>query len=171
MLCSCPVARTPREKARQARNEVYRQHVLEAAEQVFAERGFEQAKVQEISKLAGLSMGTIYGLFPGKTELFRALLEDRGREVLDLVREVTARNGPARATLDALIELYVGYFVEHYRSEVSDLIATTVERWDTETTSRKVELQVGRDLQFIRINGTIVGGLAGVMIHFVGEFL
>ena len=53
----------------------------------------------------------------------------------------------------------------------ADLIATTVERWDAETTSRKVELQVGRDLQFIRINGTIVGGLAGLMIHFVGEFL
>ncbi len=72
---------------------------------------------------------------------------------------------------DRWVERAVGYLVEHYRSEVSDLIATTVERWDAETTSRKVELQVGRDLQFIRINGTIVGGLAGVMIHFVGEFL
>ena len=73
--------------------------------------------------------------------------------------------------LDDWVERAVGYLVEHYRSEVSDLIATTVERWDAETTSRKVELQVGRDLQFIRINGTIVGGLAGLMIHFVGEFL
>ena len=42
--------------------------------------------------------------------------------------------------LDSWVERAVGYFVEHYRSEVSDLIATTVERWDTETTSRKVEL-------------------------------
>jgi uncharacterized membrane-anchored protein YjiN (DUF445 family) len=76
-----------------------------------------------------------------------------------------------RQKVDGWVERAVGYFVEHYRSEVSDLIATTVERWDAETTSRKVELQVGRDLQFIRINGTIVGGLAGVMIHFVSEFL
>jgi uncharacterized membrane-anchored protein YjiN (DUF445 family) len=63
----------------------------------------------------------------------------------------------------------VGYVIDHYRSEVSDVIASTVERWDADTTSRKMELQVGRDLQFIRINGTIVGGLAGVVIHAVGN--
>ena len=60
----------------------------------------------------------------------------------------------------------------HYRSEVSDLIATTVERWDADDARRrKMELQVGRDLQFIRINGTIVGGLAGIVIHAVGNAL
>ena len=42
-----------------------------------------------------------------------------------------------------------------------------VHRWDAGETSRKVELQVGRDLQFIRINGTVVGALAGVAIHAV----
>ena len=61
--------------------------------------------------------------------------------------------------------------VEHYRSEVSDLIAGTVERWDGESTARKMELQVGRDLQFIRINGTLVGGLAGIVIHLSSELL
>ena len=65
----------------------------------------------------------------------------------------------------------VGYVIDHYRNEVSDMIASTVERWDADTTSRKMELQVGRDLQFIRINGTIVGGLAGVVIHAVGNML
>ena len=65
----------------------------------------------------------------------------------------------------------VGYIIDHYRNEVSDVIASTVERWDGDTTSRKMELQVGRDLQFIRINGTIVGGLAGVVIHAVGNTL
>ena len=50
----------------------------------------------------------------------------------------------------------------NYRGEVADLIATTVERWDGADTSRRIELQVGRDLQFIRINGTVVGGLAGL---------
>ena len=63
------------------------------------------------------------------------------------------------------------YVIEHYRAEVSDLIASTVERWDGESTARKMELQVGRDLQFIRINGTLVGGLAGVAIHAVGHFI
>ena len=45
------------------------------------------------------------------------------------------------------------------------MISSTIERWDTEETSRRLELQVGRDLQFIRINGTVVGSLAGLLIY------
>ena len=73
--------------------------------------------------------------------------------------------------VDDWVERAVGYVVERYRSEVSDLIANTVERWDGESTAEKMELQVGRDLQFIRINGTLVGGLAGIAIHAIGQFL
>jgi len=105
--------RKPRDEARRAREDVYRGHIVEAAERVFAERGFEAAKVQEISALAGLSMGTIYGLFAGKTELFRAILEERGQELLRAVREVAGREAPARTTLDALLETYIDYFLAH----------------------------------------------------------
>ena len=105
--------RKPREEARRARNDVYRQHIFEAAERVFAERGFEAAKVQEISRLAGLSMGTIYAIFPSKAELFRAILEERGSELLALVQGVAARQAPARESLAALIERYIGYFLAH----------------------------------------------------------
>jgi uncharacterized membrane-anchored protein YjiN (DUF445 family) len=73
--------------------------------------------------------------------------------------------------VDDWVERAVGYLVERYRNEVSDLIAGTVERWDGESTAQKMELQVGRDLQFIRINGTLVGGLAGVVIHVIGQLL
>ncbi len=73
--------------------------------------------------------------------------------------------------VDDWVQRALGYLVEHYRSEVSDLIASTVERWDGESTARRMELQVGRDLQFIRINGTIVGGLAGLLIHAAAELL
>lgn len=69
------------------------------------------------------------------------------------------------------VERAVGYVVERYRSEVGDLIANTVERWDGESTAEKMELQVGRDLQFIRINGTLVGGLAGIVIHALSALL
>ena len=51
------------------------------------------------------------------------------------------------------------------RIEISSLISDTVRSWDPETTSRRVELAIGRDLQFIRINGTLVGGLVGIIIH------
>ena len=49
------------------------------------------------------------------------------------------------------------------------MISTTVERWDTAETSRRLELQVGRDLQFIRINGTVVGALAGLAIYAIAQ--
>ena len=61
----------------------------------------------------------------------------------------------------------VVYLLDAYRDEVADLITGTVERWDADDASRRIELQVGRDLQFIRINGTVVGGLVGVLIHAV----
>ena len=55
--------------------------------------------------------------------------------------------------------------VERNRAQISTLISDTVQSWDGEDTSRRVELAIGRDLQFIRINGTLVGGLVGLIIH------
>jgi uncharacterized membrane-anchored protein YjiN (DUF445 family) len=81
------------------------------------------------------------------------------------------RDPELQAKVDDWVERAAVHVVENYRSEVSDIIATTVERWDAADTSRRIELQVGRDLQFIRINGTVVGGLAGLLIHAVGETL
>ena len=67
-----------------------------------------------------------------------------------------------------LVEL-VTYAVEQAREEVAKLIASTVAAWDANATSRKIELQIGRDLQFIRINGTIVGGLVGVLLYVLSS--
>jgi uncharacterized membrane-anchored protein YjiN (DUF445 family) len=61
--------------------------------------------------------------------------------------------------------------VEQHRGEVGQLIAQTVSSWDPEETSRRIELLVGRDLQFIRINGTLVGGLVGLLIYSVTRAL
>jgi uncharacterized membrane-anchored protein YjiN (DUF445 family) len=58
--------------------------------------------------------------------------------------------------------------IERYQDEVGELIATTVKRWDPIATSRRIELAIGRDLQFIRINGTLVGGLAGMLLYLLG---
>ncbi|MDQ8160290.1 MAG: DUF445 domain-containing protein [Gemmatimonadota bacterium] len=62
----------------------------------------------------------------------------------------------------------VSYAVEQAREEVAKLISATVAAWDADATSRKIELQIGRDLQFIRINGTIVGGLVGLTLYALG---
>ncbi len=76
-----------------------------------------------------------------------------------------------QAKIDDWVSGATGYVAEQFRDEVADLIATTVQRWDTQETAERLELQVGRDLQFIRINGTVVGGLAGLTIFTVSELL
>ena len=57
------------------------------------------------------------------------------------------------------------------RDEIGNYIATTVQGWDTAEAAQRIELQVGRDLQFVRINGTVVGALAGVVIYTIGQLL
>ena len=57
------------------------------------------------------------------------------------------------------------------RAEIGAFITQVVERWDTETLVNRIELQVGRDLQYIRINGTIVGGLVGLIIFTITRWV
>ena len=73
--------------------------------------------------------------------------------------------------LDKWLVEAVGYVAEQFKDEVSGLIATTVQRWDTGETAERLELQVGKDLQFIRINGTLVGGLAGLILYTLSELV
>jgi AcrR family transcriptional regulator len=80
---------------------------------VFAERGFDAATLQEISKRVGLSMGTIYAVFPNKAELLAAILDLRGRALLALAREVVEHSDGALDTLNRLIAAYITYFVAH----------------------------------------------------------
>jgi uncharacterized membrane-anchored protein YjiN (DUF445 family) len=63
------------------------------------------------------------------------------------------------------------FLVDRYRSDIASIITDTVERWDPAETTEKIELQVGRDLQYIRLNGTIVGALAGLAIFTVAHAL
>jgi uncharacterized membrane-anchored protein YjiN (DUF445 family) len=76
-----------------------------------------------------------------------------------------------RARLDALAADAAVFAVDRYGAEVTTVITHTIERWDGKEAARRIELHVGRDLQFIRINGTIVGGLVGVLIHAVSVVL
>jgi AcrR family transcriptional regulator len=105
--------RTPRDRVREARYAVYRQHVMEAAEEVFSERGFADASMQEIGRRAGVSMGTIYSVFRSKEEVLQAILEQRGGEILELVRNVASRQGPATEALLELLREYVKFFSMH----------------------------------------------------------
>jgi uncharacterized membrane-anchored protein YjiN (DUF445 family) len=95
----------------------------------------------------------------------------RQRFVASTIRfgERLQRDRELSGKIDRWLERAVTYLVDNYRGEVAELISSTVARWDARATSQRLELQVGRDLQFIRINGTIVGGLVGVLIHTLSE--
>jgi uncharacterized membrane-anchored protein YjiN (DUF445 family) len=81
--------------------------------------------------------------------------------------EAILRDHVLMEKLDAWLIEGVVAVVERYQSEVGELIAATVKRWDPIATSRRIELAIGRDLQFIRINGTLVGGLAGLALYLL----
>ena len=75
------------------------------------------------------------------------------------------------AKVDNWVADAAGYLARNHARSITGIIDETIARWDGEATSRKIELQVGRDLQFIRINGTVVGALAGLAIYTVATAL
>jgi uncharacterized membrane-anchored protein YjiN (DUF445 family) len=57
------------------------------------------------------------------------------------------------------------------RDLIAAVVTRAIRKWDAQTVSRKLELHVGKDLQYIRINGTLVGGLVGLLLYVAGLFL
>ncbi|GAB3271339.1 DUF445 domain-containing protein [Arthrobacter pigmenti] len=94
---------------------------------------------------------------------FTSAVRDFGRRLAEDVELAAKVNGWAGDG--------AGYLVRTYRHDIAAVITETVERWDAEETSQKIELQVGKDLQFIRINGTVVGALAGLLIFAIAHLL
>ncbi|GAA1180623.1 DUF445 domain-containing protein [Ornithinimicrobium humiphilum] len=76
-----------------------------------------------------------------------------------------------RERLDSWTADLVVSLVERYGPEITSVISGTIRRWDAREASDKIELHVGRDLQFIRLNGTVVGALVGLVIHSVSLIL
>ena len=94
-------------------------------------------------------------------------LHARMREALTDFGATLVTNDAQRERLESRVADIVAFFVNTYGGEVSSIISHTIQRWDGEEASRRIELHVGRDLQFIRINGTVVGCLVGLLIHAV----
>jgi uncharacterized membrane-anchored protein YjiN (DUF445 family) len=125
----------------------------------------------EVRELASRTWGTVKNALLGAVEdpdsdltvKFKAAVRDFGSRLVndpELAGKVNAWIGDA-----------AGYLVRTYRSDIAGVITDTVARWDAEETSQKIELQVGKDLQFIRINGTVVGSLAGLTIFTVAHLI
>jgi uncharacterized membrane-anchored protein YjiN (DUF445 family) len=76
-----------------------------------------------------------------------------------------------KAQLNRRIRIIGERFLLPYRVEIGAYIERVVRNWDSATLVDRLELQVGKDLQYIRINGTLVGGLVGVLIYTVSQWL
>jgi uncharacterized membrane-anchored protein YjiN (DUF445 family) len=90
---------------------------------------------------------------------------------LDNFAEELDRDQGMQAWINAWLVDAITMIVGRNSAQISSLISDTVKSWDGMDTSRRVELAIGRDLQFIRINGTLVGGLVGLIIHAVKLYI
>ncbi|MGG5260534.1 DUF445 domain-containing protein [Phycicoccus avicenniae] len=95
----------------------------------------------------------------------------RGDELLEHLGEHLVDDPEWRSVVEARLGEALSFVVNTYGSELAEVISVTVDRWDGKEAAERIELHVGRDLQFIRINGTVVGALAGLVIHGVAQLL
>lgn len=129
---------------------------------------FDSPRVRE---LAGEAWNT------AKTGLLTALedpesgLRRRATAALVEVGERLTTDIALQHRVDTWVTDAAVFVVERYRHDIASIITDTVERWDAAETTEKIELMVGRDLQYIRLNGTIVGALAGLVIFTVAHLL
>jgi uncharacterized membrane-anchored protein YjiN (DUF445 family) len=98
-------------------------------------------------------------------------LRERATQELVSFGERIGTDAALRERLDVWLADFVVWAVDRYGEELASVITATIARWDGQEAARRIELHVGRDLQFIRINGTIVGGLVGVLIHAASALL
>ncbi|HEY4006191.1 MAG TPA: DUF445 domain-containing protein [Pseudonocardia sp.] len=140
---------------------------IERAEQI----KFQIVEHPDVQRFIGQAWSTVKTMILDAVADPSSALRRRLSEGLISLGQRMGDDAEFRGKLDGWLEDAAGYLVRHYRGELTTLITDTVSRWDADETSRKVELQVGRDLQFIRINGTVVGALAGLVIYAISELL
>ncbi|MEE8305690.1 MAG: DUF445 domain-containing protein [Gammaproteobacteria bacterium] len=88
---------------------------------------------------------------------------------LEQLPDVFAKDPAAAELINQRLRDGIAYLVERYRDPLSTVISDTVASWDADATSSRIELHIGRDLQFIRINGTVVGGLVGITLYGLSQ--
>ncbi len=123
----------------------------------------------EVRNLIGSAWGTAKRMLLDAAEDPSSELRKRVANGLIGLGNRLVEDDTLREKVDSWVQGAAGYVVSNYRDEITTLITDTVSRWDAQETSRKIELQVGRDLQFIRINGTVVGALAGLVIYTITQ--
>lgn len=123
----------------------------------------------DVQDIIATAWASVRAMIVTAAEDERSELRQRARAaILSLGRRMVT-DQRLRGKVDGWLEDAAVYVVTTYRDEITSLITETVAGWDAEHTSRKIEAHIGRDLQFIRINGTVVGALAGLVIYTVSR--
>ncbi len=162
----------PRHRARQALDSMLRQLGQDLLTDPDVQARTERFKDRLLEHPAVISSGI--SLWNALRRALTASLDDpQGAVRQRLMQEMRAfadrlaADDGLRQRLDAMAADLAVFGVERYGQELTAVITHTIERWDGKQAAERIELHVGRDLQFIRINGTIVGGLVGVLIHTI----
>jgi uncharacterized membrane-anchored protein YjiN (DUF445 family) len=125
----------------------------------------------EVSTAAATAWRTIKRLILEGVDDPSSALRTRVADSVVLIGESLRDDVELRDKVDNWIIRAAQHLVTQYGVEITAIITETIERWDADEASRRIELHVGRDLQFIRINGTVVGALAGLVIYTVAQII
>jgi uncharacterized membrane-anchored protein YjiN (DUF445 family) len=125
----------------------------------------------EIAKAAATAWKTLKRLVLESVDDPSSALRTRITDTVVRVGESLRDDAELRDKVENWMVRAAQHLVSQYGVEITAIITETIERWDAEEASRRIELHVGRDLQFIRINGTVVGALAGLVIYAVAQLL
>lgn len=125
----------------------------------------------EIANAAATAWKTLKRLVLEGVDDPSSTLRSRITDTVVRIGESLRDDADLRDKVDNWMVRAAQHLVSQYGVEITAIITDTIERWDAEEASRRIELHVGRDLQFIRINGTVVGALAGLVIYAVAQVL
>jgi uncharacterized membrane-anchored protein YjiN (DUF445 family) len=126
---------------------------------------------EEVARAAETAWNTAKRIFLESVEDPSSALRTRIADSAVHIGESLRDDADLRDKVDNWITRAAQHLVSHYGAEITTIITDTIERWDAEEASSRIELHVGRDLQFIRINGTVVGALAGLAIYSIAQLL
>ncbi|MEU7028675.1 DUF445 domain-containing protein [Streptomyces sp. NPDC015232] len=125
----------------------------------------------EVQDVIASAWSSVRGLILAAAEDEQSQLRRRARASLISLGTRLSTDTRLQTKVEGWAEDAAAYVVTTYRAEITSLITDTVAGWDATQTSKKIEANIGRDLQFIRINGTVVGALAGLLIYTLSHAL
>lgn len=125
----------------------------------------------EVTRAAETAWAAAKRILTESVEDPSSALRTRTADTVARIGESLRDDAELRDKVDNWIIRGAQHLVTQYGTEITAIITETIERWDADEASRRIELHVGRDLQFIRINGTVVGALAGLVIYTVAQLL